>query len=258
MRPSKLSLSLSTLKRREQRGSRARCVLLTEGSPRRVSARLTEIANPHAVVLPSGPWAPSGFANPAELQLGRSERFLTRETRRRLQTWWLEVKPHSTTLPNWDLVSRAMVDGREGLLLVEAKAHAAELEKEAAGKRPGNATNDRRIAACLAEAARSLSRAHPGAWRFDPRGHYQMANRFAWAWKLAALGVPVVLVYLGFTGANEMRAPFLSDESWTDCVHRHAKGRIPESAWGSAIQVDGTPFIPLIRSLAIELPGVRR
>lgn len=171
--------------------------------------------------------------------------------------WWLEVKPHSTTLPNWDLVSRAMIDGREGLLLVEAKAHSAELENEAAGKRAGNATNDRRIAACLTDAARSLSRTHPGVWRLDAGSHYQMANRFAWAWKLATLGVPVVLVYLGFTGANEMRAPFASAQTWRDCVHRHAKGRIPESAWGSVIHVDGTPFVPLIRSLAVELPEVR-
>jgi hypothetical protein len=32
---------------------------------------------------------------------------------------------------------------------------------------------------------------------------YQMSNRFAWSWKLASVGVPVVLVYLGFVGAAD-------------------------------------------------------
>lgn len=31
-----------------------------------------------------------------------------------------------------------------------------------------------------------------------------MSNRFAWAWKLATMEVPVVLVYLGFLNATEM------------------------------------------------------
>lgn len=30
--------------------------------------------------------------------------------------------------------------------------------------------------------------------------HYQFANRLGFAWKLASIGVPTVLVYLGFTG----------------------------------------------------------
>ena len=32
-----------------------------------------------------------------------------------------------------------------------------------------------------------------------------MSNRFAWAWKLASSSVPVVLIYLGFLRADEMR-----------------------------------------------------
>ena len=29
-------------------------------------------------------------------------------------------------------------------------------------------------------------------------------NKVSWAWKLAELGLPVVLVYLGFIGCNDM------------------------------------------------------
>ena len=40
-----------------------------------------------------------------------------------------------------------------------------------------------------------------------------MSNRFAWAWKLADLGVPVVLVYLGFFRALFMTVWRLSTRS---------------------------------------------
>jgi hypothetical protein len=34
--------------------------------------------------------------------------------------------------------------------------------------------------------------------------HYQLSNRFAFAWKVAKMGTPVVLLYLGFLDAQEM------------------------------------------------------
>ena len=47
--------------------------------------------------------------------------------------------------------------------------------------------------------------------------HCQMSNRFAWLWKLAELDDTVILVYLGFLGAVEMR-------KWGEQnpVYRHA------------------------------------
>jgi hypothetical protein len=42
-------------------------------------------------------------------------------------------------------------------------------------------------------------------WTLSRDSHYQLTNRFAWAWKLASMGVPVVLGYLGFQGAAEMK-----------------------------------------------------
>ena len=41
---------------------------------------------------------------------------------------------------------------------------------------------------------------------------YQFSNRIAFAWKLVSLGIPVVLVYLGFLNDPGMRRPF-ADES---------------------------------------------
>lgn len=42
-------------------------------------------------------------------------------------------------------------------------------------------------------------------WAISRDSRYQKSNRFAWACKLAGLGLPVVLMYLGFVRADEMR-----------------------------------------------------
>jgi len=42
-------------------------------------------------------------------------------------------------------------------------------------------------------------------WQLSRDSLYQLANRFAWAWKIASLGVPVALVYLGFIAADQMK-----------------------------------------------------
>ena len=56
----------------------------------------------------------------------------------------------------------------------------------------------------MSEANQALNQTLPG-WALSSKRHYQLSNRFAWAWKLADLRLPVVLVYLGFLKANEMR-----------------------------------------------------
>ncbi len=80
--------------------------------------------------------------------------------------------------------------------------------------------------------------------------HYQLSNRFAWAWKLASLGVPVVLVYLEFLNATDM-APkqlFQSDANWKCVLKKHGKHIIDNSCWGKPLNINGTPLIPLIRA----------
>jgi hypothetical protein len=85
------------------------------------------------------------------------------------------------------------------------------------------------------------------------RNHYQLCNRVAWAWKLADLGVPVVLVHLGFLNATEMQdrgQPFATAQLWEDCMHREAEGVVPETAWGRRLDVHGTSLWLLVRSLS--------
>ena len=72
------------------------------------------------------------------------------------------------------------------------------------------------------------------SWSLSRDHHYQLSNRFAWAWKLASLGVPVVLVYLGFLGAEEMHdvgTPFQTTDDWAGTLMRHAAGTVPDSCW---------------------------
>src|SRR5207342_2320611 len=106
------------------------------------------------------------------------------EQRVALTTWWLKVPQHANT-PNWDLVSTCRMDGRRGLVLVEAKAHAGEMHNS--GKPHGHPENDDAIAAAIAEANSALGPAT--GWNLSHETNYQLCNRVAWAWKVASLGV---------------------------------------------------------------------
>lgn len=57
-----------------------------------------------------------------------------------------------------------------------------------------------------------------------------MSNRFAWSWKLTELGIPVVLIYLGFLRATEMadRGSAIVDEAdWRRQVLSHSAALFP-------------------------------
>jgi hypothetical protein len=92
----------------------------------------------------------------------------------------------------------------------------------------------------------------PG-WAPSRDRRYQLSNRFAWAWKLAGLGVPVVLVFLGVLDADEManhsRRTFANLDEWRAVLMKHASGFVPDAAWGQRLSIGGVPVIPLIRSV---------
>ena len=151
-------------------------------------------------------------------------------------------------------------------MLVEAKAHTSELESD--GKKldrdatAGSRRNHERIGEAIEEANRDLrSITRLEAWELSRDSCYQMSNRFAWAWKLARLGTPVVLVYLGFLNAIEMSDrgdPFSEHADWVDCVKEHAKGKVPEEAWDRAWELkNGAAFVPRIVSVHQPLTAAR-
>lgn len=242
-----------TFQKRDLKGSRLRCLMLTSFPQKRIANCLTELIQPYGTVKhETDNWMPRGFLDPDEARLGETDMFLKPTVVASLTDWWLAVKPRANT-PNWDLVATCTIEGKQGLILVEAKAHKSELN--CGGKAKPTSENGRNnhehIHAAIEEANSSLNTQGSG-WALSRDTHYQLCNRFAWSWKLASLGIPVVLVYLGFLNADEMPDPFPSADSWNDAVRAYSSGIIPDGAWESMLMVDKTPIYPIIRSLDLQ------
>ena len=88
-------------------------------------------------------------------------------------------------------------------------------------------------------------------WALSRDSHYQLSNRFAWAWKLASLGIPVVLVYLGFLSAIEMTdlgQPLRSGDEWKAVLMDHCDGIVDRKSWGEWLDIGGVPMVALVRA----------
>ena len=240
------------------RGSKARCLLLTSRSRNSVAAALTELATPFATVdAERDYWMPEGFEHQKEARLDKESRFLSEVLRKTLRDWWLAF-PRGANTPNWDLASTCTIEEKRGLLLVEAKGHDREAKKDPNSvdkKNPNSVANDNRIRCAMAEANAGLNGVLPG-WSLRCHSHYQLCNRFAWSWKLAMMGIPVVLVYLGFLDVNEMAdegKPFASAEEWRNHVLEHSSGIVPSHAWGVPLEVGPAAFHALIGSMTVSV-----
>lgn len=234
------------LSERDLRGSRLRCLLLTRQPAGEFARLLTRLAQPFAVVGAGDFWMPRGLLDPKEAKLGESPGFLSVDHRKAVTDWWLAVPGRANT-PNWDIASTCTVEGERGLILVEAKAHSAEMSVAGKSKR-GNESNDKRIRDAIRQANEALNQLNPG-WNLTADSHYQLCNRFAWSWKIATLGVPVVLVYLGFLNAEEMAdqgEPLRSAGEWADLVRGHANGIVPDAVWYQGVQTTGKALRALI------------
>jgi len=267
---------LSALPPNCRRGSLPRCLLLTAGTNEEVATRLTKIVGLDSVsIAPTDFWMPRGLPieNPdgswdlsatKEPKLGEAEGILSSSDRSALTAWWLEVIRHANT-PNWDIASACSIQGEKGILLIEAKAHEWELRKEEAGKsKPGDSESSRRnharIGEAIEEAREGLECASKVPWGISRDSHYQMSNRFAWSWRLAELGYPVVLVYLGFRNALEMAdrsAPLRDHRHWEDLVRGHSENLFPPTIWSHSIEVNGHSIVSLIRSVEQPLSPTR-
>ena len=135
-------------------------------------------------------------------------------------------------------------------MLVEAKAHANELDTEGKRKK-GNEQNHERIGQAIDEANHALRSATScSGWNLSRDCCYQLSNRFAWAWKLASLRVPAILLYLGFLNAQDMADDgplFRSKAEWERIFRKHCRGLVPEVCWGKRLDIGGTPLIPIVR-----------
>ena len=252
---------LLRLKSKERRGSKPRCHWLTHGTREQVANRLTELVEPWGMVSGEDQWMPEGFCRTEEARLDKASRLLTQKECARLRDWWLAV-PHRANTPNWDIASTCKVGGAKGILLVEAKAHNEELNKEVNGKILNRTASDNsirnhaQIGGAMDEASSSLAVQTECRWALSRTHHYQMSNRFAWAWKLTELGYPVILVYLGFLKAEEMREgkkqrPLSGHTEWEGLVKSHSGPLFPEEVWNQKWSVNGQFFVPRICSREI-------
>lgn len=244
-----------TFREREFKGSRLRCLLLTSNVPDKVAAFLNSLAAPHAEVGPDNHWAPRGFLEPDEAKLGETAGFVSEANRAALTSWWL-ARPARANTPNWDLVSTCRIGDRNGLILVEAKAHEGELADDRCGASPENL---RQIEKALAEASTAWNALASGV-ALSAGSHFQLSNRFAFAWKLATMGIPVMLVYLGFLDAFEMdeggRILLRDHAQWRCRVLARSKGVVPEDVWDRTFDISGTSLTVAIRSAVVGIHAV--
>jgi hypothetical protein len=236
--------------------------LLTHGTSSDVALRLSSLVAPFGCVSADDHWMPNGFVDTEEAQLDKALRLLDKEVCKQLGAWWLPRDRQHAMTPNFDIASTCSVNGKPGLLLIEAKAHDEELRKEETGRiLKKNATDDRiashsTIGAAIASAASGFQSSTSMACALSRDSRYQMSNRFAWAWKLTELGLPVVLVYLGYLNAGEMKdqgVPFTTHADWEKLVKAHSASLFPADVWGQSWVCNDNSFVPLIRSVEVPL-----
>lgn len=259
---------IEALPANRRRGSYPRCLLFMEGEQSLIADKMTQLVGLDDVIIPKEAlWMPKGIPiqlednnwdlTPTfEAKIGEADCFLSPENRKVVTDWWLKITRNANT-PNWDIASTCTIQGKQGLLLIEAKAHLNELSTNGKSKprTPNGKKNDARIRKAISEADSKLNQLRPG-WNLSCDSHYQLCNRFAWSWKLASMGIPVVLMYLGFLDAKEMvdlSQPFNSFKIWDKAVREHSDGIAPASVWNEKIDVKGTTFIACIRSTQVDL-----
>ncbi len=218
---------------------------------------LIELARPVSCrVTPDSIWQPMGHHAPRE---ARVEQFGPRAYPGHpawpaISSWWLKHARGANT-PNWDIALSCEVEGRPGLILVEAKANVPELGK--AGKRADpkasvNSTeNHEHIKSAIETARNALMSLLPGISIASDK-HYQLSNRIAFAWKLASEGIPTVLIYLGFTGDQgiaDAGKPFADDADWQSMFKTHLSAVCPPSVLDAPVNTGASRFWVLARSL---------
>lgn len=145
-----------------------------------------------------------------------------------LNKWW---NPSGGKAPTWDMILVCHLNGKDALLLVEAKAHINEFNKD--GKflknnpSKGTQNNHQNINERILEACKHLKNSN-SKFNISMESHYQLSNRVAFAWKLSQLKVPVILLYLGFIGDYYFKDFFINRDNWKDEFFKYINGVVPK------------------------------
>lgn len=190
---------------------------------------------PECVIAHPPAWRPRGHEDSAEARLEDYGKQLIPGAGcwDDLAAWWL-LHQRGANTPNWDLVVACTIAGQPGLALVEAKAHERELDCGGKHSDPNvsanSAANHERIGRAITEASNALDAIIPGV-QISRDPHSQLANRVAYSWKLASMGVPIVLIYLGFTGDSgtaDVGPPLRDLGHWQSVMYSYTAGVLPE------------------------------
>jgi hypothetical protein len=202
-------------------------------------------------------WMPKGWDRPRESRLfDRASPFLDLGRKDTMRHWWLA---HAGNIPNWDLIVQVAAPGGPALVLVEAKARVGEFDcrpKPLSYRHDSDAqvrTNDNhlQIGRAIAEASNALSSVRRGISISYDR-NYQLSNRIAMAWKLASLGIPNTLVFVGFTGDREISKEgdyFAGDDHWDRAFGDYIAGCFPKGLLDTDISSGAASFRILSRSI---------
>jgi hypothetical protein len=234
-----------SFKETDFKGSRYCCLFLTALEKTQLLIVLNKLIVSFGKIDQDDTVIPHGFKYPSEANLANiPEKILPKETQELLESWWLSKD--AKKLPNWDVVCTCEIGGKKGLLLIEAKAHSSELKKDDGTTAKG--ANRRSIYNALNDINNKTG------WKLSIDDHYQLSNRFAWSWKLAQMGIPVILVYLGFINAWEGGGDgFVDKKSWESSLSSYSKAIVPEIVWNKELKGLKSPFCPLIRSLTMNI-----
>lgn len=200
-------------------------------------------------------WMPKSLHHDKEAEL---KNFLKYNFTPKLYTdivkWWVHT---DATTPNWDIISTCTINGKRGILLVEAKAHWDELEKESHGKSlksdasANSIKNHERIGDAINEANNSIKKTYSQI-NISRDKCYQLSNRIAYASWLASQDIPAVLVYLGFLNCDDMdyngRRLFKNDEDWQSCFNEHSKKVGADIITNKWVDCGPSQFITICRS----------
>jgi len=107
--------------------------------------------------------------------------------------------------------------------------------------------NDVQIAAAIDEACKGLRLLEPNV-AISYTAHYQLANRLAFTWKLVTLGIPTVLIYLGFIGDTGMKEPFPTSTEWEHTFKDYAAPSACHSLFERRLDCGAAPAWLLVRA----------
>jgi hypothetical protein len=200
-------------------------------------------------------WMPRGYGatDEARLETFGADALPSSNAWPSLRAWWLTNERGANT-PNWDIALSCEVEGRPGLVLVEAKANVPELG--VAGKRLDDEASDAsrdnhdRIGVAIEEVCAELRRISRTTC-ISRDSHYQLSNRVAFAWKLASLGLPTILVYLGFCGDDgiaDAGEPFKDAAHWSEVFAAYAHPIVPKELFERRLDCGAAPVWLQVRS----------